>query len=73
VMPGGSGQTLASALSASYPGLAIIFMSGYADYAALREATSRPGVTFVPKPFTLKHMLGKIQEALGGKSASVPA
>ena len=73
VMPGGGGQTLASALSASYPGLAIIFMSGYADYTALKEATSQPGVTFVPKPFTLKHMLGKIREALGGKSASVPA
>ncbi len=73
VMPGGSGQTLASTLSASHPGLAIIFMSGYADYAALKEATSQPGVAFVPKPFTLKHMLGKIREALGGKAASVPA
>lgn len=64
VMPGGSGQTLAAALSASYPELCIIFMSGYADYASLQEATSQPGVTFVPKPFTLKNMLEKIREAL---------
>jgi PAS domain S-box-containing protein len=73
VMPGGSGQTLASALSVSHPGLRIIFMSGYTDYTSLQEATSQPGVMFVPKPFTLKHMLEKIHEALGGKSASVPA
>jgi CheY-like chemotaxis protein len=66
VMPGGGGQTLASALSVSYPGLGIIFMSGYADSASLQEAARRPGVTFVPKPFTLKHMLEKIREALGG-------
>jgi two-component system cell cycle sensor histidine kinase/response regulator CckA len=73
VMPGGSGQTLASALSASHPGLGIIFMSGYTDYASLQKATSQPGVTFVPKPFTLKHMLDKIQGALDGKPASLPA
>jgi PAS domain S-box-containing protein len=69
VMPGGSGRSLASALSASYPGLGIIFMSGYTDYASLQEATSQPGVTFVPKPFTLKHMLKTIHEALGIRAA----
>jgi PAS domain S-box-containing protein len=73
VMPGGNGQTLASALSASYPGLRIILMSGYADHAALREAASQPGVAFVPKPFTLKHMLEKIRETIGCRSASLPA
>jgi len=70
VMPGGSGHTLASALSATYPGLGIIFMSGYADNASLREAASLPGVTFVQKPFTLKRLLEKIREALGCRSAS---
>jgi two-component system, cell cycle sensor histidine kinase and response regulator CckA len=73
VMPGGNGQTLASALSASYPGLGIILMSGYADHASLREAASQPGVAFVPKPFTLKHMLEKIRETIGCRSASLPA
>ena len=71
VMPGGSGQILATALSTLYPDLGIIFMSGYADYASLQEATSQPGVTFVPKPFTLKHMLEKIREALGGRPATL--
>ncbi len=64
VMPGGSGQDLASTMSLSHPGLGIIFMSGYADNVALQEAASQPGVFFVPKPFTLKHMLEKIREAL---------
>jgi two-component system cell cycle sensor histidine kinase/response regulator CckA len=73
VMPGGGGQTLATALSASYPGLGIIFMSGYADSASLQEAASRPGVTFVPKPFMLKHMLEKIREALGSRPVTFPA
>ncbi|HEX4603205.1 MAG TPA: PAS domain-containing protein [Candidatus Angelobacter sp.] len=66
VMPGGSGQDLACTLSLSHGGLGIIFMSGYADNVALQEAASQPGVFFVPKPFTLKHMLKKIREALGG-------
>lgn len=65
VMPGGSGQDLASTLSLAHPGLGIIFMSGYADNIALQEAASQPGVFFVPKPFTLKNMLEKIREALG--------
>jgi two-component system cell cycle sensor histidine kinase/response regulator CckA len=73
VMPGGSGQTLAMALSASYPDLGIIFMSGYADYVSLQEVASQPGVTFVPKPFTLKFMLEKIREALGGQPAALQA
>jgi FixJ family two-component response regulator len=51
-------------MSLSHPGLGIIFMSGYADNVALQEAASQPGVFFVPKPFTLKHMLEKIREAL---------
>jgi DNA-binding NtrC family response regulator len=68
VMPGGSGQDLASTMSLSYAGLGIIFMSGYADNVALQEAASQPGVFFVPKPFTLKHMLEKIREALNGSS-----
>lgn len=72
-MPGGSGQALASALSASYPGLGIIFMSGYADYASLQEAASHPGVVFVPKPFTLRYMLDKISETLRSKPASASA
>ncbi|MBZ5507779.1 MAG: PAS domain-containing protein [Acidobacteriia bacterium] len=70
VMPGGSGQDLASTLSLSHAGLRIIFMSGYADNVALQEAASQPGVFFVPKPFTLKHMLEKIREALGGPQTS---
>jgi|GEM_PF-984661 PAS domain S-box-containing protein len=72
-MPGGTGQALASALSASYPGLGIIFMSGYADYASLQEAASHPGVMFVPKPFTLRYMLDKIREALHARPASSSA
>lgn len=73
VMPGGGGQNLATALSATHPGLGIIFMSGYADSASLQEATSQPGVRFVPKPFTLKHMLETIREVLGGGPGAFPA
>jgi FixJ family two-component response regulator len=72
-MPGGGGQNLATALSATHPGLGIIFMSGYADSASLQEATSQPGVRFVPKPFTLKHMLETIREVLGGGPGAFPA
>ena len=69
VMPGGSGQDLATKLGASHPDIAVIFMSGYADDGAIREALGHPKyVTFVQKPFTLRLMMQKIREVLGGKA-----
>jgi DNA-binding NtrC family response regulator len=72
VMPGGSGQNLATMLAASHPGIAVIFMSGYADDGAIRQALDHPKyVTFVQKPFTLRLMTQKIREVLGGRTSVV--
>src|SRR5260370_37879092 len=51
VMPGMSGGELAERLRHDYPGLRVLFTSGYMDHSALHEAVSRDE-QFLPKPFS---------------------
>jgi PAS domain S-box-containing protein len=65
VMPGASGPALASSLSASHPAMQVIFMSGYADHAALGDVLAQPYVLFLQKPFRFTDLLAKVRQALG--------
>jgi PAS domain S-box-containing protein len=65
VMPGPSGSTLASSLAAAHPSMPVIFMSGYADHAALKDVLALPYALFLQKPFRFAELLGKVREALG--------
>jgi signal transduction histidine kinase/CheY-like chemotaxis protein len=64
VMPGASGPVLASALAQAHPRIKVIFMSGYADHAALQQALLHPKAFFVQKPFRLSDLLTKVRQAL---------
>ncbi|HKD44161.1 MAG TPA: PAS domain S-box protein [Candidatus Angelobacter sp.] len=64
VMPGASGPALASALAGAHAQMKVIFMSGYADHAALEQALTRPNTLFVQKPFRLSDLMAKIRQAL---------
>ena len=64
VMPGASGTALASTLKASRPQMRVIFMSGYAEHAALQEAMLKPNTLFLQKPFRLSALVAKIHQAL---------
>jgi signal transduction histidine kinase/CheY-like chemotaxis protein len=64
VMPGASGPALASALAGDHAQMKVIFMSGYADHAALEQALTRPNTLFVQKPFRLSDLMAKIRQAL---------
>ena len=65
VMPGASGPKLASSLAAVHPAMRVIFMSGYADHAALEDVRAQPYALFLQKPFRFADLLGKVRQALG--------
>ncbi|HMF92353.1 MAG TPA: PAS domain S-box protein [Candidatus Angelobacter sp.] len=68
VMPGISGPQLAATLSEEYPRLRVIFMSGYAEHASLRDAVLQEGTLFLQKPFRLLSVLNKVHEALDSRT-----
>jgi PAS domain S-box-containing protein len=65
VMPGASGPALASSLAEAHPAMRVIFISGYADHAALEDVLAQPYALFLQKPFRFADLLGKVREALG--------
>ena len=64
VMPGASGSALAASLAEAHPGMRVIFMSGYADHAALQDVLTQPYTLFLQKPFRFADLLGRVRQAL---------
>ena len=62
MMPDMDGPTLAKKMREANPTLKIIFMSGYTE-DKLKDHMDE-GVSFIPKPFTLKQLATKVKEAL---------
>ena len=64
VMPGLSGPELAQRLTSERPGLAVLYVSGYApDSAALAEAL-RSGAAFLPKPYNPADLAREVRATL---------
>jgi signal transduction histidine kinase len=64
VMPGMSGRELSDRLTALYPHLKVIFMSGYTDDAVIRHGVSSQEMNFIQKPFSLNTLAGKVRWVL---------
>ena len=64
VMPGLSGRELAEQLKGKYPGLRVLFTSGYTDDAILRQGILQTGITFLQKPFTPETLSRKVRGIL---------
>jgi PAS domain S-box-containing protein len=64
VMPGLGGREVADALVAERPSLAVVFTSGYADDAMLREGILDGALHFIQKPFSASSLLRKLREVL---------
>jgi len=64
IMPGLSGKMLAEWLSQVNPALKVLFISGYINNNAVRDAMSKPGTFFLQKPFNPLALTKKVREAI---------
>jgi CheY-like chemotaxis protein len=64
VMPGLSGPTLVSRLASRRPEMRVMYMSGYAEDAIVRDGLLAPGMVFLQKPFTPEVLTRKVRELL---------
>jgi two-component system, cell cycle sensor histidine kinase and response regulator CckA len=65
VMPGINGRAMAERLQDRWPGLRVLYMSGYTDDAIIRHGVLQPGVHFIHKPFTPSALARQVRIALG--------
>jgi two-component system cell cycle sensor histidine kinase/response regulator CckA len=67
VMPLMGGKVMAEWLKTTYPGLKILFTSGYTDEAISHHGVLEPGVAFLPKPYTPATLARKVRVMLDAK------
>jgi PAS domain S-box-containing protein len=65
VMPSMGGGELAETLTASRPGMKVLFMSGYTNNAIICNGVLAPNTAFLEKPFVPKTLSRKVREVLG--------
>jgi two-component system, cell cycle sensor histidine kinase and response regulator CckA len=66
----GSGAGLYAPVSSAVPGVAVLYMSGYAEDTALVRGAREAGAPFLQKPFTPSALAGKVREVLEGRQGS---
>ena len=64
VMPEMGGRELALTLRGSFPDIAVLLMSGYANAPMLRTEIEDTGFAFIEKPFTASALLMAVAELL---------
>jgi len=64
-LPGGlNGRQLADRLRVAYPGLKVLFVTGYDEHAVLADGTLDEGMSVLTKPFTLPALIQRVSEML---------
>ena len=66
VMPQRDGLSLVREVRERYPGMKVIFISGYAEDEFRDVLERQPGIHFLAKPFSLEQLAGKVKEVLAG-------
>ncbi|MEQ9491151.1 MAG: response regulator [Alphaproteobacteria bacterium] len=64
MMPEVDGATLIRAAREATPDLPIICISGYTQESVAEEIVDLPNLQFLPKPFSLKQLVGRVRTAL---------
>jgi signal transduction histidine kinase len=64
VMPGMNGRQLADEATRRWPGLHVLYTTGYTRNAIVHHGTLDPGVHLITKPFTLDALARKVAEVL---------
>jgi CheY-like chemotaxis protein len=63
-LPGLNGRQLADAARTVRPKLKVLFMTGYAENAALASGFLEPGMTMITKPFAMEVLASRIREII---------
>ncbi|MBU4316651.1 MAG: PAS domain S-box protein [Proteobacteria bacterium] len=65
IMPDMNGPDLAGQLTALFPKIKVLFISGYTADAIAHHGVMDPGVHLIQKPFSTQELAAKIQEVIG--------
>jgi two-component system cell cycle sensor histidine kinase/response regulator CckA len=65
VMPQMDGPTLYKHIREKWPDMKVVFVSGYTEDRLREQFKSGEVIYFLPKPFTLKQLAGKVKEVMG--------
>jgi two-component system cell cycle sensor histidine kinase/response regulator CckA len=68
VMPRMDGPTLIREVRETHPDMKVIFISGYTEDAFRQRLDSDSEIHFLPKPFSLKQLAGKVKEVISGEA-----
>ncbi len=66
MMPGMNGVEVGAEILKRYPGIKVLYMSGYADQDLVRQGLLKPGTRFLQKPFTPGELAERVREVLDG-------
>jgi PAS domain S-box-containing protein len=64
VLPRLGGKPLAERMTARYPGIKVLFISGYGEGGVVSSGSIVPSVAFLPKPFTASALARTVREML---------
>ena len=64
VMPGFNVKELSTKVTEKYPGVKVLYMSGYTDNVIAHRGVLKEGVAFIQKPFTVQGLAAKVREVL---------
>ncbi|WP_410021986.1 MULTISPECIES: response regulator [unclassified Pseudomonas] len=64
-LPGMNGRQLAEIARQIRPDLRVLFITGYAEHAAVRGGFLDPGMQLITKPFTFDLLTAKVREMIG--------
>ena len=64
-LPGMNGRQVAEAAREQRPGLKVLFITGYAENAAMANGFLEPGMEMVTKPFAVDALAARIRDMIG--------
>jgi PAS domain S-box-containing protein len=73
VMPGMNGRELAEKVHASFPNVAVLYVSGFTEETQVETGQHPPGSQFLQKPFTLGALTRKVREMLNPPAKAAAA
>ena len=71
-MPELTGRDVAERVRAMRPGVAVMYMSGYAERALAQDGLVKDGSAFLPKPFTMAQLASAVRHTLDRHAAVHP-